>query len=470
MRVRKSGQRVLLAASAVIAALPCLSQTQTAPPQTDQSQTTQDQTTQNQVTMPLSLKRAVDIALAADGNTRVAMAQELIEQARTQQLESKSAFLPDFDGSLNDRRETTNLQAFGFSFKLPIPGFSLPSIVGPFSVLDARLTAQQSIFNISDRHKYQAAKITALATATDAASTRNSVSDEVARDYLGCLLADATLHTAQANVELSQALRKLAQQQKDAGTGTGIEVTRADVQLANDRQSLIRAGNDRTRATLTLLKAMGLKMDAPVTFSSQLEFKKVDSASSEALLEQARKARPEFKTQQQREDAARLNVTSVKDERLPSLSAEADYGTIGSNLAIAHPTYTMGVSLRVPIFDGGRREARIGENASKFRQEQLRTRDLNQQVELQVRTALESLRSAEAEVQAATEGQTLSESELAQARRRYEAGVATSVEVTDAQTRLQRARDNFIKALYDHNVARLDLATATGTIGEYVNQ
>jgi outer membrane protein TolC len=42
--------------------------------------------------------------------------------------------------------------------------------------------------------------------------------------------------------------------------------------------------------------------------------------------------------------------------------------------------------------------------------------------------------------------------------------------VTDAQTRLQRARDNLVKALYDHNVARLDLATATGTIGEYVNQ
>ena len=40
----------------------------------------------------------------------------------------------------------------------------------------------------------------------------------------------------------------------------------------------------------------------------------------------------------------------------------------------------------------------------------------------------------------------------------------------DAQTRLQRARDNLLKALYDHNVARLALATATGTIAEYVNQ
>ena len=64
----------------------------------------------------------------------------------------------------------------------------------------------------------------------------------------------------------------------------------------------------------------------------------------------------------------------------------------------------------------------------------------------------------------------LAENELAQAQRRYEAGVGTSVEVTDAQTRVQRARDNQVNALYDHNLARLDLATATGAIGEYVNQ
>lgn len=423
-----------------------------------------------QTAMPLSLKRAVEIALAPDGNTRVALAQESIEQARTQQAQAKAALLPNLDASVQEHREVTNLQAFGFSFKLPIPGFTIPTIVGPFNIFDARATAQQVVFNLGDLRRYQASKISAAATATDAAATRNSVSDEVARDYLACLRAEADRTTARANVDLSEALLMLSQRQKDAGTGTGIEVTRAEVQLANDRQSLIRAGNDRNRAALTLLKAMGLRLDAPVEFTNKLEFKQVDPAADAALVEQARKARPELKTQQQREDAARTTLGAVKDERLPSVGASADYGTIGPDIAGAHPTYTLGVSLKVPIFDGGRREARIGESASQYRQEQLRTRDLNQQIDLQVRTALDSLRSAAAEVQSATEGQTLSESELAQARRRYEAGVGTSVEVTDAQTRLQRARDNLVRALYDHNLARLDLATATGTIGEYVNQ
>ncbi len=424
-----------------------------------------------QTAMPLSLKRAVEIALASDGNTRVALAQESIQQAKMQQNQSRASFLPNLDSSVQEHREVTNLQAFGFKFNIPPGfGFSIPTIVGPFHIFDARVSAQQSILNLADLRRYRAAKISAGATTTDAAAIRNSASDEVARDYLACLRADTDRTTARANVELSQALLTLARRQKDAGTGTGIEVTRAEVQLANDRQSLIQAENNRSRATLTLLKAMGLRLDAPVEFTNKLEFKPVETAPDAALVDQALKTRPELKTQQQREDAARMTLGAIKDERLPSVGASADYGTIGTDIASAHPTYTLGVSLKVPIFDGGRREARIGESASQVRQEQLRTRDLGQQIDLQVRTALDSLRSAAAEVQAATEGQMLSESELAQARRRYEAGVGTSVEVTDAQTRLQRARDNLTRALYDHNVARLDLATATGTIGDYVNQ
>jgi outer membrane protein TolC len=463
MQVRKKQGRVLPAFVFVLAGVAGLAQT--AP-----SQASPPQAAPSQAILPLSLKRAVELALTSDGNARVALAQELIEQARTQQAIAKSVFLPNLDGSVAERRQVSNLQAVGFNFKLPIPGFSIPSIVGPFSVFDARVTAQQSIFNFSDYHKYQAAKISATAVRTDADSTRNSVSDEVARNYLACLLADANRATAQANVELSGVLLKLASQQKDAGTGTGIEVTRAQVQLANDRQSLIRADNDRSRAILQLLKTIGLKMDAPVELTTKLDLKKTDDVSSDVLVEQARKARPELKTERQRQDAARLSITSVKDERLPSIGAQADYGTIGSDIGNAHPTYTMGISLRVPIFDGGRREARISQSLSQYHQEEIRLRDLDRQVELQVRTALDALHSATAEVQAANEGQALSENELAQARRRYEAGVSTSIEVTDAQTRLQRARDNLVKALYDHNVARLDLATATGTIAEYVNQ
>jgi outer membrane protein TolC len=130
----------------------------------------------------------------------------------------------------------------------------------------------------------------------------------------------------------------------------------------------------------------------------------------------------------------------------------------------------VGISLKVPVFDGGRRDARRAESLSLVRQEEIRSRDVKQQVELDVRLALESIKSAANQVDTAREGLTLAENELAQARRRYEGGVANSEEVIDAQTRLDRARDNQIAALYNYNLARLDLATATGSIGEYINQ
>lgn len=423
-----------------------------------------------QGTLPLSMKRAVEIALAPDGSTRAALAQESIQQAQDRVAQAKAAFLPNLDAAIQYRRQTTNLAAYGFRFDIPIPGFSIPSIVGPFSVLDTRATAQQSVLNMSDLRKYQASKATLAAVKFDNDATRSQVSDEVARGYLACLRADAARDTARANVELSEALLALARRAVTAGTGTGIEVTRADVQLANDRQRLIRADFDRSRAVLQLLKSMGLRMDTSIEFTDKLAYKPVDPASSGTLLEQARKTRLEMKTQQQREEAARLGNSAVKAERLPTIGAMGDYGAIGSDVVGSRATYTLGVSLRVPVFDGGRREARREESFSQYKQEQIRTRDLGNQIELQVRVALESLRSAAAEVDASREGLSLAENELAQARRRYEAGVGTSVEVTEAQTRLQRARDNQVIALYNYNLARLDLATATGTIGDYLNQ
>ncbi len=427
-----------------------------------------------ETTLPLSLKRAVEIALAPDGSPRVTLAQESIRQAETRKLESRAAFLPDLESSASDQRETTNLRAFGFSssiFNLPA-GFNLhvPSIVGPFSVFDARATASQSVFDFSSIRKYQEAKVNIQAAKSDFDATKNQVTDQVARSYLTTLRAQAALDTARANVELSQALLTLAQQQKEAGTGTGLDVVRADVQLANDKQRLVSAANDRRRAGLNLMRAMGLKLDAAIQLTDKLEYRAADVGTLEDALGEARKLRAELTAQKDREQSARLNYGAVKAERLPSLAASANYGSIGSGIAGAQPTYDYGFSLRVPIFDGGLRDARRAESFSQYRQEQTRTRDLEQQVELDVRLAFDSINSAATEVTTAREGEDLSERELAQAKRRYLAGVANSLEVTDAQTRLDRARDNLINALYDYNVARIDLATATGKIQEYVNQ
>jgi outer membrane protein len=419
--------------------------------------------------LQLSMKRAVEIALTPEGSPRVALAMESVKQAQDQAREAKAAFLPTVDGTIKETSETVNLKTFGIKFPT-VPGFNFPSFVGPFGVFDARASVEQSVFSFSDIRKYKASRAAAAASASDLSATRNQVSDQVARAYVACLRADAALETAQANVDLSNALLKLASQEKDAGTGTGIEITRAEVQLANDQQRLIVADNDRRKAVLQLLRAMGLNLASDVAFTDKLSYAAVDVATLEASLEEARKQRAELQAQQQREKVAQLNYGSVSAERLPSASAFGNYGPTGLTPASSRGTSQAGITVQVPIFDGFRREARRDESLSQFRQEKTRTHDLEQQIELDVRLALDNLRSSKAEVQTAQDGLVLAQNEVAQAQRRYQAGVTNSIEVTDAQTRLDRARDNRIAALYDYNLARIDLATATGTITEYVNQ
>ena len=423
--------------------------------------------------LPLTLKRAVEIALTPEGSPKVALAEESIREAEARKSEARGALLPDLEASINDERETVNLRSFGFGqnvFPFLPPGVSFPSLVGPFSVFDARATASQTVFDYTSIKRFQQSKVNLEAVKSDFDAAKNQVSDQVARAYLTVLRSDAALATAHANLDLSQALRDLAEQQKNAGTGTGLDVTRADVQLANDRQHLVGAEDDRRRAGLNLLRAMGLKLDLEVALTDRLEMKEADIGTLDAALADARKTRAELHAQREREDAARLNYSGVRGQRYPSVGASANYGALGNNPSNAEATYTYAVSLRIPIYDGGRRDAQRAEASSQYRQEQTRTRDVEQQVELDVRLAFDSIRSASVEVQTAREGVGLSEQELAQARRRYQAGVANSLEVTDAQTRLDRARDNLINALYDYNVARIDLATATGRIREYVNQ
>ena len=418
--------------------------------------------------MQLTMKRAVDIALTPEGSARVALAEQSIRVQETHVNSARSAFLPNVDGSVTERSQTLNLRTFGFNFGFP--GFSIPAVVGPFSIFDARASAQLTVLDFTTIRKYQASRTGLQAAKADMDVTKDQVSEQVARAYLASLREDAALETARANVELSQALERLAQSQKDAGTGTGIEVTRAQVQLANDNQRLTVAENDRRRSVLQLLRAMGLNLNMDVELSDKLSYQMVDTAAVEALLETARKGRSDLKAQTQHQQTARMNYSAVEAERLPSISAFGDYGTIGSAIVGAHPTHTVGIELKVPLFDGGRRGSRREESLAQVRQEEIRTRDLGLQVELDVRLALDSLRSADSQVQTARQGLTLAQSELEQAQRRYQAGVANSLEVTDAQTRLDRARSNQVDALYSHNLARLELSTATGAIQEYVQK
>lgn len=418
--------------------------------------------------LQLSLKRAVEIATSPEGNTRIQLSGEALKQAESRAAQARAALLPDLEAAFSEQNLTRNLAAQGISVTVPIPGFRFPTFVGPFSTMDARVTGSQNVLDFSSIRRFQASKVGIAAAKSDVSGSEEQVAAQVARTYLAAVKADADVEVAQANVTLSGAVLKQSENQKAAGTGTGIEITRARVQLANDRQKLLVAQNQRRSAQLQLLRAMGLRLDTELELTDKLAYVAVDAVTVEQAKAQALKERPDYQAQQERERNAQLSASATKLERLPAVAAFGDYGASGTGLNNSLPTRTVGIQVRVPLFDGGRRDARREESASQYRSEKVKTNDVKEQIELDVRLALDGLQSAEDQVKVAREGLELAENELTQARRRYDAGVAISVEVTDAQTRLERARDNQTAALYSYNLARIDLAQATGAVRRMV--
>src|ERR1035441_884695 len=78
----------------------------------------------------LSLKRAVQLAVSPEGNTRVQLSAEALKQAESRSAQSRAALLPDLSAAFTDENATRNLAAQGIQISVPIPGFIFPSFVG----------------------------------------------------------------------------------------------------------------------------------------------------------------------------------------------------------------------------------------------------------------------------------------------------------------------------------------------------
>jgi outer membrane protein TolC len=430
--------------------------------------------------LKLTLRRAVQMATSPEGSVRVQIQNENVKQARMRALEVEAGFFPDIESYVSIQSTVRSLAAQGLTdvrlgvtpalesnplyplFGPLIGGIQIPSRSGPFHVLDARGTATQNLFDYSLIKRFKSARATTRGTKQDLNTVDDQVTSQVARAYLSALRADADEEAVEADLNLSQAELTQSQHQKEAGSGTGIDVTRSEVQVANDKQRLLVAKNQQSISHIQLLRTMSLHPTTPIELVDRLEYHPVDTLTPEDAVAQALANRPDLKAQLEREDASKLAAQAVKYERLPTVVAQFDYGTVGPPDILLLPTRDYYGQVRIPIFDGGRRDARRTEAYSQLKQEQLRTTDLRDQIEQDVWTAIDSLKSADEQVKVAEEGFHLAERQLEQARRRFNAGVAGSLEVSDASDKLVRARDNRIQAIYNHNVARFDLGQALG--------
>ena len=209
---------------------------------------------------------------------------------------------------------------------------------------------------------------------------------------------------------------------------------------------------------MQLLGDLGLEFTTSLELTDQLAFTN-DVPDAASVVATALKSRGELAASQKREEEAHANEQAIHLERMPTVYA---YGDVGPLAAVV--THTVGVTMKVPLFDGGRRNARRAEALTTVHQEEIQQRDLRRQIELQVRKASATLQAAGADIEVCEQSLALAQEELAQARRRFEGGVAGNAEVVEAQGKLTQARGDKVAVLYTWNQARVDLAQASGTM------
>jgi len=406
----------------------------------------------------LSLKEAVTRAL--QHNLGLLLQEEAVHTAHGARWRALADLLPNISAAVGGSRQVINLEAYGF----PTPD----PIVGPFNVFDARVYVSQPLIDFRALNDSKAAAAKERAETHGIRTARDLVTLVAVNLYLQTVAASSRVEAARAQQDTAEALQRQAADLKSAGLVAGIDVLRAQVQVQNQRQRFIVAENDFERSKLELARAIGLPVSQPLTLTDRIPYAPMPDVDLDTALTRAFEQRTDYLAAQERVKAAEAESAAAGALLLPSLRADGDYGTIGQSAGNAHPTYRIAANVRIPIFEAGKATARRAEANAELARRQAELADFRGRVEFEVRSAVLDLRAAGQRLEAAQTNQALASQELEQARDRFAAGVASNIEITQAQDAVASASENYIAALYAHNLAKAMLARAVGTAEESV--
>jgi len=405
--------------------------------------------------LKLTLQEAVQLALKQ--NPQVLIANLSLAQSVQDQNMARAGLLPQADFQTVDRAMRYNIYAlFGSKF----PGIAQHG--GPFQFFQAGPNFGMPIFDLTLWRRLQSARQGIRASAAQETTVREQMALLVVSQYLGGMRAGAAVVAAKSRVDLAQALYDQASDLQKNGVGTGLDTLRANVELQNEKQRLIEAQTEEEIALYGLVRLLNLDPHQKVELADQPSFFQTPEFLASESIEQALATRPEMKMLEAREKVARLAIRAASESRLPSVNLGGDWAYQGLSLASSIPSYTFQVSFDVPIITSGRIHAQIARSNLELKKVVQERSDLRDQIALEVKTGVAQLESARHEVEVANLGVQLAQEEVTQARDRFQAGVASNIEVITAQDALARANDNQIVALYGYNQSRADLAHAIG--------
>jgi len=420
---------------------------------------------QSQAPYRLTLKEAIDKALQA--NLSVLVSGTRVHESEGTAARRFSNLLPHVRTEAYANYQNRNLRAFGLS----IPGLPVPQVIGPFSNYDFRIYADQSILDLESYRSWKASKEQLESGKLDFQDARDLIVRSVASLYLNGQAAEARIEAAHSRVRASEALDALARAKHDAGTATGVDVLRAQVQLANDQQALLVAQNQYKQALLALARNIGIDPGTELELAEPLQFQPIPTSQAETVIASALFARSDYLSLASQRQSLTEQQRANRARWYPKLSLNGNYGALGRSMGDLRGIGLIQGQIDFTIFDHDR-EGEAKELSSRIERVDDQLADLRRGIAEDIREALLNLESSSNQVKVAQQGRDLAERELELTQDRFQSGVTNNVEVVTAQDELARAQENYILAVASYADAKFALARAAGgtekNLGQYM--
>lgn len=312
---------------------------------------------------------------------------------------------------------------------------------------------------------YSVSKDTLIKTEFDVTSFKEQYLVRVAQSLYGYLKAKRAVEIASANVERLKKHRDAAKVRLKVGEVTKTDLLRAEAELSGAEADLISAKNSLKVAKAQLARDAGIEGDfeiAEIKLSDPYLNLTVDHVK--AL---AKELRPEIKASAIEKEIAKKNVNYAIGSYFPTLTLSATYQKFDQNpsnqLTNKESTYAI-ASINFPIFEGGLRKAEVGQAKAQLRQSELRYEDTVKEVFIDVESAYHNYITYRDTIKSLEDEVAYARDNFNSVSKQYQHGLASSIDVTDANAFLVTAEKRLMEAQYNYQLAILRLRQATGTL------
>ncbi|MDA1190469.1 MAG: TolC family protein [Candidatus Poribacteria bacterium] len=416
-------------------------------------------------------------------HTQMGIAAEAIEAAKAGVGVARAGFMPkvSLNGSYTyNGKLAKQVLDFGDAGGFPTgagEGVDLPTVEDPATQnepiefefgtkRDYRGIAQleQPLFTWGKiRNGYNQAQTVVDAEELAFETTKRDMALQVTQAFYGVILGDEVAEVSRAGFEQAQKRLETAKLRFEAGAATKLDVLQAEVGVAHATAQMIRAENTIRLSRLGFALALGVTPDETndVTLVGDLAFENVE-ADPVTLVYRALEARSDLLALRARREGAEYLTKIAKAGNKPNAAATGTYSWNDTEKQDAQTTWSVGVGVNFPLFDGFATRNATKRAQANARQLDARIQDLRGTITYSVGQAYVEFNAARAVVAAQENAVAQAEEALRISNLSFENGLITSVELSEAELTRTQTQLSYLQATFDAVIARARLEYAVG--------